>query len=119
MPKPYRVNIIGTKWIFKNKTNEKGNITRNKAHLVIHGYTQVERVYFDETFVPVACLESIRIFMAFTCTLKFKLYQMDIKSAFLNGHLNEEVYVTQPKGFEDPLHLDHVYKLKKVIYGLK
>ena len=106
VPKQYHVNIIGTKWIFKNKTNEKGNITRNKARLVIRGYTPVERVYFDETFVPITFLECIRLLMAFTCTLKFKLYQMDIKRAFLNKHLNEEVYVAQPKGFKDPLHLE-------------
>ena len=68
-------NIVGTKWIFKSKTDEEGNITRNKAHLIAQGYTQVERVDFDETFSPVAQLESIRLLMAFACTLKFKLYQ--------------------------------------------
>ena len=119
VPRPKDVNVIGTKWIFKNKTDENGNITRNKARLVAQGYTQVEGVDFEETFAPVARLESIRLLLAISCFLKFKLYQMDVKSAFLNGFLNEEVYVAQPKGFEDPHHPDYVYKLKKALYGLK
>ena len=119
VPRPEGTNVIGTKWIFKNKTNEEGVITRNKARLVAQGYTQIEGVDFDETFAPVARLESIRLLLGIACILKFKLYQMDVKSAFLNGYLNEEVYVEQPKGFEDPTHPDHVYKLKKALYGLK
>ncbi|CAM8943933.1 unnamed protein product [Rhodiola kirilowii] len=102
VPRPDNVNIIGTKWIFKNKSDEQGNITRNKARLVAHGYTQIEGVDFDETFAPVARLEAIRLLLALACHLKFKLFQMDVKSDFLNGVLNEEVYVAQPKGFEDP-----------------
>ena len=90
-----------------------------KARLFAQGYTQVEGVDFDETFVPIARLNSICLLMTFACTLKFKLYQMDIKSVFLNEYLHEEVFVAQPKGFEDPHHLDHVYKLKKALYGLK
>ena len=119
VPRPSDVNVIGTKWIFKNKTDEKGNITRNKARLVAQGYTQIEGIDFDETFAPVARLESIRLLLAVSCTLRFKLFQMDVKSAFLNGILNEEVYVAQPKGFEDPQHPDYVYRLKKALYGLK
>jgi len=118
-PRPAEQNIIGTKWIFKNKTDEHGTVVRNKAHLVAQGYTQIEGVDFDETFAPVARLESIRILLSIACHLDFKLYQMDVKSAFLNGVLQEEVYVEQPKGFQDPHHPHHVYKLKKALYGLK
>ena len=100
VPKPKQENVIGTKWIFTNKTDEKGNISINKARLVAQGYTQVEGINFDEMFAPVARLESIRLLMALACTFNFKLFQMDVKNAFLNGYLNEEVYVTQPKGFE-------------------
>lgn len=83
------------------------------------GYTQVEGVDFDETFVPIARLESIRLLLGMSCYLKFKHYQIDVKSAFLNGVLLENAYVEQPTRFEDPFHPDHVYKLKKALYGLK
>ncbi|CAM8997862.1 unnamed protein product [Rhodiola kirilowii] len=119
VPRLDGMNVIGTKWIFKNKTDEQGTITRNKARLVAQGYTQIEGVDFNETFSPVARLEAIRLLLALACHLKFKLFQMDVKSAFLNGLLNEEVYVAQLKGFEDPHHPDHVYRLKKALYGLK
>ena len=91
--RPKGVNVIGIKWIFKNKSDEHGTVIRNKSRLVAQGYTQVERVDFDETFVLVARLESIRILLAIANHLNFKLYQMDVKSAFLNGMLQEEVYV--------------------------
>ncbi|KAK2455973.1 cysteine-rich RECEPTOR kinase [Trifolium repens] len=119
VPRLDKVNVIGTKWIFKNKSDEKGVITRNKARLVAQGYTQVEGLDFEETFAPVARLESIRLLLGVACILKFKLYQMDVKSTFLNGYLHEEVYVEQPKGFTDPVYPNHVYKLKKALYGLK
>jgi hypothetical protein len=119
VPRPAEHNIIGTKWIFKNKKNEHGTVVRNKARLVAQEYTQIEGIDFDETFAPVARLESIRILLSFACHLGFKLYQMDVKSAFLNGILQEEVYVEQPKGFQDPYHPHHVYKLKKALHGLK
>ena len=83
------------------------------------GYTQVEGVDFDESFAPMARLESIRILLSIACIMDFKLYQMDVKCAFLNGFLNEEVFVEQPKGFQDPYFSDHVLILKKAIYGLK
>jgi hypothetical protein len=102
VPKPNDHNNIGTKWIFKNKSDEHGTVVRNKARLVAQGYTQVEEVDFDETFAPVARLELIRILLSISCHLKVKLYQMDVKSAFLNGFLLEEVYVAQLKGFQDP-----------------
>ena len=98
-PRPKGVNVIGTKWIFKNKSDEHGTVIKNKSRLVAQGYTQVERIDFDETFTPVARLESIKILLAIASHLNFKLYQMDVKSAFLNGILQEEVYVEQPKGF--------------------
>ena len=103
---------------FKNKTDEDGEIIRNKSQLVAQGYTQVG-VDFDKSFAPVARLKSIRILMSIICAMNFKLYQMDVKCAFLNGYLNEEVFVEQPKGFEDPHFLDYVLRLKKALYGLK
>ena len=111
--------MIGTKWIFKNKFDEHGTVIRNKSRLVAQGYTEVEGVDFDETFAPIARLESIMILLAIASHLNFKLYQMDVKSAFLNEMLQEEVYVEQPKGFIDPHRLDDLYKLKRALYGLK
>ena len=119
VPRPEGSNVIDTRWVFKNKTDEQGVITRTKARLVAQGYTQNEGVDFDETFAPVARLESIRLLLGVVCLLKFKLFQMDVKSAFLNGYLSEEVYVEQPKGFVDPTYPNHVFKLKKALYGLK
>ena len=119
VPLPEGANVVGTKWIFKNKSDESGTIIRNKARLVAQGYNQVEGIDFEETFAPVARLESIRLLLAVACHLQIKLHQMDVKSAFLNGILQEEVFVKQPQGFEDPTHPDHVYLLKKALYGLK
>ncbi|KAJ9544484.1 hypothetical protein OSB04_024191 [Centaurea solstitialis] len=100
-------------------TDEIGTIIRNKARLVAQGYRQEEGIDYDETFAPVARLEAIRLFLAFAAHMNFKVYQMDIKNAFLNGKLNEDVYVAQPPGFVDPKFPDHVYKLNKALYGLK
>ena len=119
VPRPKGVNVIGTKWIFKNKLDEHGTVIRNKSRLVAQGYTQVKEIDFDETFALVARLESIRILLAIVSHLNFKLYQMNVKSAFLNGMLQEEVYVEQPKGFVDPHRSDDVYKLKRALYDLK
>ncbi|GJU93015.1 retrovirus-related pol polyprotein from transposon TNT 1-94 [Tanacetum coccineum] len=113
------MTIIGTKWVFRNKLDENGIVSRNKARLVAQGYNQQEGIDYDETYAPVARLESIRILLAYACALDFKLFQMDVKSAFLNGFINEEVYVAQPPGFIDFEKPDHVYKLKKALYGLK
>jgi hypothetical protein len=99
--------------------NEKGNIVRNKAILVCKGYAQIEGLDFDETFSPVARLEAIIIFLAYACHKQFKFYQMDVKSDFLNGYLNEEVYMEQPKGFQLSYNPDFICKLKKSLYGLK
>ncbi|KAK8944151.1 hypothetical protein KSP39_PZI008078 [Platanthera zijinensis] len=119
VPKPRGHNIIGTKWIYRNKLDESGRIVKNKARLVAKGYRQEEGIDFDQTFAPVARLEAIRIFLAYAAYQDFKVYQMDVKSAFLNGDLKEEVYVEQPSGFVDPLKPDSVYKLRKALYGLK
>jgi hypothetical protein len=112
-------NMIGTKWVFRNKQDEHGIVTRNKARLVAQGFTQVEGLDFGETYAPVARLESIRTVIAYATNHDFKLYQMDVKSAFLNGPLQERVYVEQPPGFEDPRKPNHVYLLHKALYGLK
>ncbi|GJY63768.1 retrovirus-related pol polyprotein from transposon TNT 1-94 [Tanacetum coccineum] len=119
VPQPRNMTIIGTKWVFRNKLDENGIVSRNKARLVAQGYNQQEGIDYDETYAPVARLESIRILLAYACALDFKLFQMDVKSAFLNGFINEEVYVAQPPGFIDFKKPDHVYKLKKALYGLK
>ena len=94
-------------------------MSRKKARLVAQGYNQQEGIDFDETYAPVARLESIRILLAYACANDLKLYQMDVKSAFLNAFINEEVYVAQPPGFIDFEKPKHVYKLKKALYGLK
>ncbi|GJR74091.1 retrovirus-related pol polyprotein from transposon TNT 1-94, partial [Tanacetum coccineum] len=119
VPQPKNMTIIGTKWVFRNKLDENGIVSRNKARLVAQGYNQQEGIDYDETYAPVARLESIRILLAYACALDFKLFQMDVKSAFLNGFINEEVYMAQPLGFIDFEKPDHVYKLKKALYGLK
>ncbi|GJY59755.1 retrovirus-related pol polyprotein from transposon TNT 1-94 [Tanacetum coccineum] len=119
VPNPMDMTIIGTKWVYRNKLDENGVVTRNKARLVAQGYNQQEGIDYDETYAPVARLESIRILLAYACALDFKLYQMDVKSAFLNGFINEEVYVAQPPGFIDFVKPNYVYRLKKAFYGLK
>jgi hypothetical protein len=111
--------VIGTKWVFRNKQDECGVVTRNKARLVAKGYSQVESLDFDQTFAPVARLESIRILVAHATHHNFKLYQMDVKIAFLNDPIKEEVYVEQPPGFEEEAYPNYVYKLHKALYGLK
>ena len=119
VPRPCDHHVIGTKWVFRNKMDESGTVIRNKARPVAQGYSQEEGIDFDETFAPVARLEAIRMLLAFSCLKNFKLYQMDVKSAFLNGFITEEVYVEQPPGFEDPKFPNHVFKLSKALYGLK
>jgi hypothetical protein len=110
-------NVVGTKWVFRNKQDEHGVVKRNKAWLVTKGYSQGEGLDFDETYALVARLESIHILLAYATYYGFKLYQMDVKSAFLNGPIKEEVYVEQPPGFEDSEYPNHVYKLSKALYG--
>ncbi|KAJ9561499.1 hypothetical protein OSB04_006659 [Centaurea solstitialis] len=109
---------IGTKWIFRNKKDERGIVIKNKARLVAQGYTQEEGIDYDVVFAPVARIKAIRLFLVYASFKNFKVYQMDVKSAFLYGKIEEEVYVCQQPGFEDPRHPDRVYKLNKALYGL-
>jgi hypothetical protein len=113
------VNVIETKWVFKNKQGEDGEVVRNNARLVAQGYSQVEGLDFGETFAPVARLEDIRILLAFATSKGFKLYQIDVKSDFLNAVIQEEVYVRPPPSFESPKYPNRVYKLSKALYELK
>ncbi|GJV13322.1 retrovirus-related pol polyprotein from transposon TNT 1-94 [Tanacetum coccineum] len=119
VPHPKSTRIIGTKWVYRNNLDKNGIVSRNKVRLVAQGYNQQGGIDYDETYAPVARLESIRILLAYSCALDFKLFQMDIKSAFPNGFINVEVYVAQPLGFIDFEKPNHVYKLKKALYGLK
>ncbi|GJZ29459.1 retrovirus-related pol polyprotein from transposon TNT 1-94 [Tanacetum coccineum] len=116
---PKSTKIIGTKWVYRNKLDENGVVSRNKARLVAQGYNQQEGIDYDEPCAPIARLESIRILIAYVCALDFILFQMDVKSAFLNDFINEEVYVAQLPGFIDFEKPNHVYKIKKAFYGLK
>ncbi|GJZ26153.1 putative ribonuclease H-like domain-containing protein [Tanacetum coccineum] len=109
---------IGTKWVFRNKKDERGIVVKNKARLVAQGHTQEEGIDYDEVFAPVARIEAIRLFLAYASFKDFVVYQMDVKSAFLYGKIEEEVYVCQPPGFEDPDFPDKVYKVEKALYGL-
>ncbi|KAJ9539011.1 hypothetical protein OSB04_031744 [Centaurea solstitialis] len=116
---PKHKSVIDTKWLFKNKRDANNIIVRNKARLVAKGYRQQEGIDYDETFAPVARLEAIRMFLAYAAYKDFTVFQMDVKTAFLYGHLKEEVYVSQPEGFVDQEHPDYVYVLDKALYGLK
>ncbi|GJV19709.1 retrovirus-related pol polyprotein from transposon TNT 1-94 [Tanacetum coccineum] len=118
VPAPYGKTIIGSRWVFKNKKDETRIVIKNMARLVPQGYNQQEGIDYNETFALVARLEAIRIFLAFTTYMNFIVYQMDVKSAFLNGKL-KEVYVKQPPGFKINEFPNHVYKLDKALYGLK
>ncbi|GJW34755.1 retrovirus-related pol polyprotein from transposon TNT 1-94 [Tanacetum coccineum] len=111
--------LIKLKWIYKVKKDEFGGVLKNKARLVAHGYRQEEGIDLEESFAPVARIEAIRIFIANAANKNMTIYQMDVKTAFLNGELREEVYVSQPEGFVDQDKPNHVYRLKKALYGLK
>ncbi|GJW14656.1 retrovirus-related pol polyprotein from transposon TNT 1-94 [Tanacetum coccineum] len=108
-----------SKWIWKNKTDAENMIIRNKSCLVTKGYRQEDIIDFEESFAPVARLEAVRIFVAHAARKNFPIFRMDVKTAFLNGPLKEEVFVRQPDGFVDPEFPNHVYRLKKALYGLK
>jgi len=105
--------------VFQKKLNEFRTVTRNKTLLVVQGYNQEEGIDYEETFTPVARIEAIRILIAFAAHMEIKVYHMDVKSAFLNGCLKEEVYVRQPPGFESKEFPNHVFNLDKALYGLK
>ncbi|GJS09407.1 retrovirus-related pol polyprotein from transposon TNT 1-94 [Tanacetum coccineum] len=119
VPRLERVRIITLKWIFKVKLDELGGVLKNKERLVAKGYHQEEAIEFEESFAPVARLEVIRIFIAYAAQKNMTVYQMDVKIAFLNGILREEVHVSQPDGFVDQDNPNHVNNLKKALYGLK
>ncbi|GJX75612.1 retrovirus-related pol polyprotein from transposon TNT 1-94 [Tanacetum coccineum] len=118
-PRPEGKNIIALKWLWKNKCDAENIVVQNKTCLVAKGYKQEEGIDFEESFAHVARLEVVRMFIAYVAHKNITIFQMDVKMAFLNGPLKEEVYVSQPEGFIDPEFTDHVYRLKKALYGLK
>nr|GEU60275.1 hypothetical protein [Tanacetum cinerariifolium] len=115
---PKGVRPIGIKWVLKNKKDERWIVIRNKARLVAQGHTQEEEIDYDEVFAPVARIEAIKLFLAYASFMGFRVYQMDVKSAFLYGTIDKEVYVMQPPRFQDPESLVKVYKVEKAMYGL-
>ncbi|GJZ95191.1 putative ribonuclease H-like domain-containing protein [Tanacetum coccineum] len=115
---PYGKRVIGTKWVYRNKKDDRGIMVRNKARLVAQGYTQEEGIDYDEVFAPVARIEAIRLFLAYASFMNFIVYQMDVKSAFLYGTIEEDVYVCQPPGFEDLEFPNKVYKVKQKDDGI-
>ncbi|GJS44589.1 putative ribonuclease H-like domain-containing protein [Tanacetum coccineum] len=115
---PKEKRAIGTKWVYKNKKDNRGIVVRNKARLVVQGYTQEKGIDYDEVFAPVARIKAIRLFLAHASFVGLITYQMDVKSAFLYGTIEEEVYVCQPPSFEDLQFHDKVYKVEKALYGL-
>nr|GEZ49437.1 retrovirus-related Pol polyprotein from transposon TNT 1-94 [Tanacetum cinerariifolium] len=119
VPRPEGKSVIKTKWIFKNKKDESSLVIRNKARLVAVGYSQQEGIDYDETFAPISRIEAIRLFLAYAAHKDFTVFQMDVKTTFLNGILKEEVYVGQPPDFVSKQYPDHVYALDKALYGLK
>ncbi|GKA61519.1 retrovirus-related pol polyprotein from transposon TNT 1-94 [Tanacetum coccineum] len=119
VPRPEGKNIIALKWLWKNKCDAENIMVQNKTRLVAKGYKQEEGIDFEESFAHVARLEAVRMFIAYAAHKNITIFQMDVKTAFLNGPLKEEVYVSQPEGFIDPEFPDHVYRLKKALYGLK
>nr|GEX44315.1 retrovirus-related Pol polyprotein from transposon TNT 1-94 [Tanacetum cinerariifolium] len=119
VPCPDKVLLIKLKWTYKVKKDKFGGVLKNKARLVAQGFRQEEGIDFEESFAPVARIEAIRIFVAHATHKNMTIYYMDIKTAFLNDMLKEEVYVSQPEGFIDQDNPSHVYKLKKALYGLK
>ncbi|GKA30353.1 retrotransposon protein, putative, ty1-copia subclass [Tanacetum coccineum] len=116
---PPNGKTVGSKWLFKKKTNMDGAVHTYKARLVAKGYTQTPGIDYEETFSPVADIRAIRILIAIAAYYDYEIWQMDVKTAFLNGYLNEEVYMEQPEGFVNPKYPNRVCKLKRSIYGLK
>ncbi|GKD65274.1 retrovirus-related pol polyprotein from transposon TNT 1-94 [Tanacetum coccineum] len=119
VPRPEGKNVIALKWLWKNKCDAENIVVQNKYRLVAKGYKQEEGIDFEESFAPIARLKAVRMFIAFAAHMNINIFQMDVKTAFLNGPLKEEVYVSQPEGFIDSEFPNHVYMLKKALYGLK
>ncbi|KAL0379240.1 UNVERIFIED_CONTAM: Retrovirus-related Pol polyprotein from transposon RE1 [Sesamum radiatum] len=117
--RPKDKEVIGVKWIYKTKLNADGSIQKHKPRLIAKGYSQLPGIDFIETFAPVARLDTIRALVAIAANKKWKIYQMDVKSAFLNGYIDEEIYVEQPQGFIAKGYKEKVLRLKKALYGLK
>jgi hypothetical protein len=116
---PEGVKPIGCKWIFKRKTDMDGNVTIHKARLVAKGFRRIQGVDYDETFLPIAMLKFVQIMLAIAAYFDYEIWQMDVKMAFLNGYLEEDVHMIQPEGFVDPKDAGKVCKLQRAIYGLK
>jgi hypothetical protein len=110
---------VENKWIFKKKTDADGNVTIYKARLVAKGFRQIQGVDYDETFSPVAMLKSIQNLSAIAAYFDYEIWQMDVRTAFLNGNIEEELYMVQQEGFVDPKDANKVCKLQRSIYGLK
>jgi hypothetical protein len=119
VPRPKNKDVVSFKWIFKIKHVVDGSIEKYKARFVARGFSQKEGIYCEETFTPVAIYTSIKTTIALTTKMKWKLHEMDVKTNFLNGVIEEEVYIEQTQGFEVEDRKNHVYKLKKALYGLK
>ncbi|PNX61228.1 putative LRR receptor-like protein kinase, partial [Trifolium pratense] len=117
--RPAHKKVIGVKWVFRTKLNADGSINKHKARLVVKGYAQIFGVDFFDTFAPVARQDTIRMLLSISAQKGWKIYHLDVKSAFLNGFLEEEIYIEQPEGFVVKEHEDKVYLLKKALYGLK
>lgn len=117
--RPNNQKVIGVKWVYRTKLNPDGSVNKLKARLVVRGYFQQHGVDFSDTFAPVARHETIRLLAALAAKLGWKIYHFDVKSAFLNGFLEEDIYVDQPKGFQVSRSEDKIYKLHKALYGLK
>ncbi|GJV46262.1 putative ribonuclease H-like domain-containing protein [Tanacetum coccineum] len=115
---PYGKKVIGTKWVFRNKRDQRRIVVMNKARLVAHGHRKEEGIDYDEWFALVARIEAISLFLAFASFMGFTMYQIDVKSSFLYGTTKEEVYVNQPSGFMDLEFPTRVYKVEKALYGL-
>nr|KAJ0214939.1 hypothetical protein LSAT_V11C300139010 [Lactuca sativa] len=113
------VSVVGSRWVYRNKSDEDGVIIKNKAILVVKAYLQQEGIDCDETLAPIARIEAIRIFLTFVAHKNFKVYQMDVQCTLLNGEIDKDVYVQQPPGFKDPKFPNHFYKLQKDVYGFK
>ncbi|CAL8151027.1 unnamed protein product [Prunus armeniaca] len=119
VPPPANTNIVGSKWIYKLKRHSDGSISRYKARLVAQGFSLEAGFDYEETFSPIVCHATIRIILSLAGYNHWSLHQLDVKNTFLHGELEEEVYMKQPQGFEDPHHPDYVCKLQKSLYGLK